>query len=122
MSQYVDGFLVPVKKDKVDAYREIATRAGELWREHGALDYKECVAEDVPDGEVTDFPRSVKAEADEVVVFSWITYESRAERDRVNKLVMEDSRMKEWMASGEGEGVMDPKRMIYGGFEVIVSL
>src|SRR5687767_2880251 len=117
MSQYVDGFLVPVKKDKVDAYREIATKAGELWREHGALDYKECVAEDVPEGKVTDFPRSVKAEADEVVVFSWITYGSREERDRVNKLVMEDSRMKEWMESGESEGVMDPQRMIYGGFE-----
>ena len=121
MSQYVDGFVVPVKKDKVEEYRQIATKAGELWREHGALDYKECVAEDVPDGKVTDFPRSVKAEADEVVVFSWISYESRAERDRVNKLVMEDSRMKEWMESGETEGVMDPQRMIYGGFEVIVS-
>ena len=122
MSQYVDGFLVPVKKDRVDEYREIATKAGELWRELGAIDYKECVAEDVPDGEVTDFPRSVKAEADEVVCFSWITYESRAERDRVNKLVMEDQRMKDWMQSGEGEGVMDPQRMIYGGFEVLVDI
>jgi uncharacterized protein YbaA (DUF1428 family) len=122
MSQYVDGFLVPVKKDKVDAYREIATKAGSLWREHGALDYKECVADDVSEGKVTDFPRSVNLEADETVVFAWITYESRAERDRINKLVMEDPRMKEWMQSGEGEGVMDGPRMIYGGFEVIVSL
>src|SRR5436190_3451410 len=106
MSQYVDGFLVPVKKDKLEAYREIATKAGELWREHGALDYRECVADDVSEGKVTDFPRSVNLEADETVVFSWITYESRAERDRVNKLVMDDPRMKEMMKSGEGEGVL----------------
>jgi uncharacterized protein YbaA (DUF1428 family) len=121
VSQYIDGFLVPVKKDKVDQYREIATKANQLWRELGALDYRECVAEDVADGKVTDFRRSVKAEDDETVVFSWITYESREERDRINKAVMEDPRMKEWMESGEGEGVMDPQRMVYGGFDVIVS-
>ena len=122
MSQYVDGFLLPVKKDRLAQYREIATRAGELWREHGALDYKECVAEDVSEGKVTDFPRSVALEADETVIFSWITYESRAERDRINKLVMEDPRMKELMESGQGEGALDGKRMVYGGFEVIVSV
>jgi uncharacterized protein YbaA (DUF1428 family) len=120
MSQYVDGFLLPVKKDKIDAYRDIATKAGELWREHGALDYKECLADDVSEGKVTDFPRSVKLEADESVIFSWITYESRAERDRVNKLVMEDPRMKELMESGSD--VLDGARLVYGGFEVIVSL
>ena len=121
MSQYVDGFLVPVKTDKVEQYREIAARAGELWREHGAIDYKECVAEDVSEGKVTDFPRSVQLEGDETVIFAWITYESRSERDRINKLVMEDPRMKEMMEAGEGEDVLDGARMVYGGFEVIVS-
>jgi uncharacterized protein YbaA (DUF1428 family) len=119
MGQYVDGFLLPVKKDRLEDYRAIATTAGELWRELGALDYKECVAEDVSDGEVTDFPRSVKLEADETVIFSWITYESRSERDRINKLIMEHPRMKELMASGEG--VLDGARMVHGGFEVIVD-
>ena len=122
MSQYVDGFLVPVKRDKLEEYRQIAARAGELWREHGALDYTECVAEDVAEGKVTDFPRSVKLEGDETVIFAWITYESRSERDRINKLVIEDPRMKEMMEAGEGEGVLDGARMVHGGFEVIVSL
>ena len=119
MSQYVDGFLLPVKKDKLDAYRGIAERAGALWRELGALDYKECVAEDVSEGKVTDFPRSVNLEADETVIFAWITYESRAERDRINKAIMDDPRMKELMESNQD--VLDGARMVYGGFEVIVD-
>jgi uncharacterized protein YbaA (DUF1428 family) len=119
MTEYVDGFILPIPKANVGKYREIATAAGKLWREHGATDYRECVADDVKVGEVTSFPRSVDLEEDETVVFAWITYESRAERDRINAAVMEDPRMKEMMdPTGE---IMDAKRIIYGGFEVIVG-
>jgi uncharacterized protein YbaA (DUF1428 family) len=120
MAQYVDGFIMPLPKSNVDTYREIATTAGGLWREHGALDYKECIADDVKVGEVTSFPRSVKVEDDETVIFAWITYESRAHRDEVNAKVMDDDRMKALMdPAGD---VADYKRMIYGGFEVLVDL
>jgi uncharacterized protein YbaA (DUF1428 family) len=117
MPKYVDGFVIPVPKNKVDDYRKIARKAGKLWREHGALEYKECVAEDVPKGKVTSFPRGVQAKRNETVIFAWITYKSRAHRDRVNKKVMEDPRMQD-----DGtEMPFDLKRMIYGGFEVIVD-
>ena len=119
MADYVDGFVVPVKKDRLDEYRAIAGKAGTIWREFGALDYKECVADDVDAGESTSFPRSVKLEDDEVVVFSWITYESRAKRDEVNAKVMADPRMNEMM--DEDDPPMDPGRMFFGGFEVIVD-
>ena len=120
MATYVDGFIMPLPKSNVDQYRAIATTAGELWREHGALEYKECLAEDVKVGELTSFPRSVKLEDDETVIFAWITYESRAHRDEVNANVMDDDRMKALMdPAGD---VADMKRMIYGGFEVIVDL
>ena len=119
MSQYVDGFILPIPRSNVDAYRRIAGEAGKLWREHGARDYKECIAEDVAEGKITDFPRSVKAEGDETVVFAWITCESRADRDRVNAAVMEDERMKKMME--DSEPVFDAGRMVYGGFEVIVD-
>ena len=119
MAKYVDGFLVPVPKKEVDAYRRIARKAGKLWMEHGALEYKECIAEDVSMGKVTSFPRSVKRKPSETVVFSWITYKSRAHRDRVNKKVMNDPMMSEWE---EKDFPADMKRMIYGGFEVIVDL
>ena len=120
MAGYVDGFVMPLPKTNVDKYREVATAAGKLWMEHGALDYKECLADDVEVGEVTSFPRSVKLEDEETVVFAWISYESRAHRDEVNAKVMEDERMKALMdPSGE---IADYKRMVYGGFEVIVDL
>lgn len=122
MADYVDGFVVPVKRDKVDNYREMAGKVGEMYMEFGALEYKECVAEDVSVGERTSFPRSVNLEDDEVVVFSWIKYESRAKRDEVNEKVMSDTRMKEMMEAGEGDDTMDPARMFFGGFEVIVDL
>ena len=115
---YVDGFVVPVPKKKVQAYRRLAQKAGKIWREHGALDFKECIAEDVKVGKLTSFPRSVKLKPSETVVFSWITYKSRAHRDRVNAKVMKDKRI----------AGMDPKdmpfngkRMIYGGFKIIVE-
>ena len=120
MAGYADGFVMPLPKSNIDKYRDIATKAGELWIEHGALDYKECLADDVAVGEVTSFPRSVKLEDDETVVFAWITYESRQHRDDVNAKVMNDERMKAWMESPEE--VADYKRMVYGGFEVIVDV
>ncbi len=116
---YVDGFIMPLPKSYVDKYREVATTAGGLWREHGALEYKEWIADDVKVGEVTSFPRSVKVEDDETVIFAWITYESRAHRDEVNAKVMEDERMKALMdPAGE---IADYQRMIYGGFELLVD-
>jgi uncharacterized protein YbaA (DUF1428 family) len=120
MAGYVDGFVMPLPKANVDRYREIATKAGELWREHGALEYTECIAEDVQVGEVTSFPRSVKLADDETVIFAWITYESRAHRDEVNRKVMADERMKAMMEPA-GD-IADYKRMVYGGFEVLVDL
>ena len=120
MAGYVDGFVMPLPKTNVDRYREIATKAGELWKEYGALDYKECLADDVKVGEVTSFPRSVKLEDNETVVFAWITYESRQHRDEVNEKVMSDERMKAMMdPAGD---IADYGRMVYGGFEVIVDL
>jgi uncharacterized protein YbaA (DUF1428 family) len=117
MPQYVDGFVLPVPKDKVDAYRRIARKAGKVWREHGALGYHECVADDVDAGKVTSFPRSVKAKPDETVVFAWIVYKSRAHRDRVNAKVMADRRI-----TGGGEMPFDTKRMFWGGFREIVDV
>jgi uncharacterized protein YbaA (DUF1428 family) len=117
---YVDGFVVPVPKDKVEEYRKIASACGAIWREFGALEYRECVADDAPVGEVTSFPRSVIMKDDETVIFSYITYESRAKRDEVNEKVMKDPRMKEMMDMSKMP--FDGKRMIYGGFEVLVDL
>src|SRR5512134_1452626 len=91
--KYVDAYVVPVKKSSIDAYKQIAGTAGRVWKEHGALDYVECIAEDVKPGKVTSFPQAVKLEDDEVVVFSWILYNSREERDSVNAKVMADPRL-----------------------------
>ena len=120
MPEYVDGFVVPIPKSKLDAYRKMAQDAGKVWREYGALDYRECVADDVPYGKVTSFPRSVERKNSETVVFSWITYKSRADRDRINAKVMDDPRMKDMMDMDDPP--LDPNRMIYGGFEVIVDV
>jgi uncharacterized protein YbaA (DUF1428 family) len=118
MGNYVDGFVLPVPKANIDAYRRIAEEAGKVWREYGALDYVECVADDVKPGEVTSFPQSVKLEPDETVVFAWIVYESREHRDRVNEQVMKDPRM-----TGMDPKSMpfDGKRMFWGGFKVLVQ-
>jgi uncharacterized protein YbaA (DUF1428 family) len=115
---YVDGFVVPVPKKKVQAYRRLAQKAGKIWREHGALDFKECIAEDVKVGKLTSFPRSVKLKPSETVVFSWITYKSRAHRDRVNAKVMKDKRI---AGMDPKDMPFDGKRMIYGGFKIIVE-
>ena len=116
---YVDGFIVAVPKKKLAAYRRLATKAGKVWREHGALDYREWVAEDVKVGKLTSFPRSVKMKPGETVVFSWITYKSRAQRDRVNAKVMADARLKSMMDPKSMP--FDTKRMIYGGFKGLVK-
>lgn len=116
---YVDGFIVPVPKKNIEAYRRIARKAGKVWRDHGALDYKECVADDVKKGKWTSFPRSVKLKPNETVVFAWITYKSRAHRDRVMAKVMKDKRLADMMDPKAMP--FDTKRMIYGGFKVIVD-
>jgi uncharacterized protein YbaA (DUF1428 family) len=117
---YVDGFLLPIPKKNLKAYQRMARLAGKVWREHGALDYKECVADDVKPGKWTSFPQAVKLKPGEAVWFSWILYRSRKHRDSVNKKVMKDKRI---------TGMMDPKsmpfdgrRMMWGGFKVMVDL
>ncbi len=116
---YVDGFVLPLPKRKLDAYRRIARKGAKLWLEHGALEVHECVGDDVPKGKVTSFPLSVKAKPSETVVFSWIVFKSRAHRDRVNTKVMNDPRLAEM---GEMKDMpFDGKRMFYGGFKTIVD-
>jgi uncharacterized protein YbaA (DUF1428 family) len=114
---YVDGFVLPVPKHKVEDYRRVAASAGAVWKEHGALAFVECLADDVKPGKLTSFPQAVNLEPDETVVFSYIVYSSRAERDRINDLVMKDPRISMDPASMPFDG----KRMIYGGFNVLVE-
>ncbi|MGY3441367.1 MULTISPECIES: DUF1428 domain-containing protein [unclassified Bradyrhizobium] len=116
---YVDGFVVAVPKKKLKAYAKLSKMAGKVWREHGALDYREWVADDVKPGKLTSFPQSVKLKAGETVVFAWITYKSRAQRDRINAKVMADPRLE---SMGKGDVPFDPKRMIYGGFASLVKV
>jgi uncharacterized protein YbaA (DUF1428 family) len=118
--QYVDGFVVPVAKKNLQAYRNMAKTAGKVWREHGALEFRESIAEDVKVGKRTSFPRSVKLKPGETVIFSWIVYKSRAHRDRVNAKVMKDPRLAEMM--NPQAMPFDGKRMIFGGFEIMVDL
>ena len=115
---YVDGFVVPVPRARLGEYRELAAKAAEVWREYGALEYRECVADDVKPGEVTSFPDSVKLEPDETVVFAWIVYESRAQRDQINAKVMNDPRL---AGIDPTKLPFDDKRMIFGGFESLVT-
>lgn len=116
---YVDGFIVPVPKKKLPAYKRMAQKAGKIWREHGAIAFWECAADDVSVGKRTSFPRSVKLKPGETVVFSWIMYRSRAERDRINAKVMKDPRLAKMM--NPKAMPFDGKRMIYGGFKTIVK-
>ena len=119
MPRYVDGFVLPVPKANVQAYRRLARKAGKIWREYGALEYVECVADDVQPGKHTSFPQAVKLKPDETVVFSWIVYRSRKERDRINALVMKDPRI----AAMKPENMpFDGKRMFWGGFKGIVEM
>jgi uncharacterized protein YbaA (DUF1428 family) len=115
---YVDGFVIPVPKDKLDIYKAQATLCAQVWKEYGALTSVECIGDDVPYGTVTSFPRAVQAKEDEVIIFSWIVYESRASRDAVMEEIMADPRMKDMMQSQ----AFDAKRMIFGGFEPFLGL
>lgn len=118
--QYVDGFIVAVPKKNLRAYQALARKAGKVWKEYGALEYRECVAEDVKVGKLTSFPRSVKLKPGETVIFSWITYKSRKHRDSVNAKVMKDPRLANMMDPKAMP--FDAKRMIYGGFDTIVTM
>ena len=117
--RYVDGFLLPLPKKNLELYRRIAQKAGKIWREHGALEYRECVGEDINPKMGVPFPRTVKLKPRETVVFSWIVFKSRAHRDRVNAKVMTDPRMARMME--DGPMPFDIKRMVYGGFVVLVD-
>jgi uncharacterized protein YbaA (DUF1428 family) len=118
--RYVDGFVIPVPKKNVPSYLRMARTAGKVWREHGALEYRECVGDDLDVKFGTPFPRTVKGKRGETVVFSWIVYKSRAHRDRVNARVMKDPRLAKMMDPKAMP--FDAKRMVYGGFEVLVDL
>jgi uncharacterized protein YbaA (DUF1428 family) len=115
---YVDGFVVPVPRKNLPAYRRMARLAGKVWREYGALDYKEWISDDVKVGKFTSFPRSVKLKRGETVVFAWIVYKSRAHRDRVNAKVMKDPRLADMMDLKSMP--FDGKRLIFGGFKKLV--
>lgn len=110
---YVDGFVLAVRKDRLEDYKALTRIAGPVWMEHGALSYVECVGQDVPYGELTSFPRAVQATEDEVVIFSWVTYASKAARDATMAKVMADPRI----AGSMKDMPFDGKRMIFGGFE-----
>jgi uncharacterized protein YbaA (DUF1428 family) len=118
--RYVDGFIVPVPQKNLPTYRRMAKKCGKVWCEHGALEYIECIADDVKPGKHTSFPQSVKLKANEVVVFAYIVYKSRAHRDRVNARVMKDPRLVPMMNMTALP--FDGKRMIYGGFKSMIAL
>ncbi len=117
---YVDGFVIPLPKKNIAAYRRMAKTAGKVWRDHGALEYVECIADDVKPGKHTSFPQSVKLKAGEIVIFSYIVFKSRAHRDRVNAKVMKDPRLAKMM--NPKAMPFDGKRMFFGGFKSIVEL
>jgi len=117
---YVDGFVLAVPKRKLPAYKRIATKAGRIWREHGALEYRECVGDDLAVKMGLPFPRLVRPKSGETIVFSWIVYKSRAQRDRVNAKAMADPRLADMMDPKKMP--FDGKRMFFGGFKVIVSV
>ena len=116
---YVDGFVVPVPTKNLKAYRQMSQKAGKVWRDHGALEFRECVADDVKVGKWTSFPQSVKLKPGETVCFSYIVYKSRAHRDRVMAKVMKDPRLAKMMDPKAMP--FDGKRMIFGGFKVLVD-
>ena len=120
MARYVDGFVLPIPRKNAAVYRRIAKRAGKIWRDHGALEYVECIADDVKPGKWTSFPQAVKLKKDEVVWFSWIVFQSRAHRDRVNAAVLKDPRFQK-IEPADMTRVMDGRRMIYGGFKTQVE-
>lgn len=119
MARYVDGFVLPLPKKNVEAYRQVARKAGKVWRDHGALEYRECGGEDLRVKFGVPFTRGVRSKPGETVVFAWITFKSRAHRDRVNAKVMKDPRLAKMMDPKSTP--FDVKRMVYGGFTVLVD-
>ena len=119
MSKYVDGFVLPVPNRNIAAYRRMAQKAGKIWREHGALDYKECIGDDLKVKMGMPFPRGIRSKSGETVVFAYIVYKSRAHRDKVNAKVMKDPRLTAMMDASSMP--FDCKRMLYGGFKTIVE-
>jgi len=117
---YVDAVVVPVPKRKIAAYKAMARKSGKVWREHGALEYLECVADDVKPGKHTSFPQSVKLKSGETVVFAYVVYKSRAQRDRVMAKVMKDKRLADMMDPKKMP--FDGKRMFWGGFKPLVHV
>ena len=119
MARYVDGFVVPVPKKNLAAYMKMARKVGKVWKEHGVLEYTECVADDVKPGKLTSFPQSVKLKPNETVVFAWVTYKSRKDRDRIMTKVMADPRL-----AGMDKAPMpfDTKRMFFGGFKAVIEI
>ena len=118
MSKYVDGYVIPVPTEKLEAYRQLAETAAKVWREHGALEYCEFVADDVKPGKLTSFPQSVDLRPDETVIFAFITFRSREQRDQINELAMKDPRL----ANYDPQSMpFDSKRMIFGGFKLLVE-
>jgi uncharacterized protein YbaA (DUF1428 family) len=117
-ARYVDGFVLPVPKRKIDAYRRLAQKAGKIWKEHGALEFRECVADDMRAKFAMPFPQKIKLKPGETVFFSWITFKSRAHRDRVNAKVMSDPRLSKMDMDSMP---FDHKRMLYGGFKILVD-
>jgi uncharacterized protein YbaA (DUF1428 family) len=120
MARYVDGFVIPVPKKNVQKYRRMAQKAGKVWREHGALEFRECVGDDLRVKGMVPFTRPARAKPGETVFFSWIVFKSRAHRDRVNAKVMKDKRLAKMMDPKAMP--FDDKRMVYGGFKVLVDL
>jgi uncharacterized protein YbaA (DUF1428 family) len=116
---YVDGYVLPVPKKNLAVYRRIAQKAGKIWREHGALEYRECVGEDLKSGWGVTFPKTIRTKSNETVIFSYIVFKSRAHRDKVNAKVMKDERLNQMME--DSPMPFDCKRMAYGGFKVFVS-
>jgi uncharacterized protein YbaA (DUF1428 family) len=119
MPHYVDGFVIPLHKDKIETYRKIAEEAGRIWKEHGALEYYECIGDDLEVKDQVPFPKIIGAKSDETVVFSWIVFESREHRDAVNQKVISDPRLRDMM--NDGAMPFDLERMAYGGFKSIVE-
>ena len=116
---YVDGFVLPVPKANLAAYKKMSKRMAKVWKEHGALEFRECVADDVKPGKLTSFPQAVKLKPDEVVVFSWIVYASKAQRSKTNKTAMKDPRIADMMDPKSMP--FDGKRMFMGGFKMMID-
>jgi len=116
---YVDSFVVPVPRKNIATYKKWAKIAGKVWLDHGAIDYVECIADDVKPGKLTSFPQSVKLKKGEVVFFSWASYKSKGQRDRIMKKVMADKRLQGMMS--EDQMLFDGKRMFWGGFKTFVK-